>query len=158
MAAASPYSAALDGNILLQFGRQDAYGFCPSETNLFSAVIVADEDGAYTFCGTELVEAPDWCPDCVRAVPGPSPCLVDLSLARRILTTEQVHRLHALLAAVPEAICDDNPTATDWCIISVYEFLGQRESAVCTYGYINPEFSAAIGLIDAFLRELRSAG
>jgi len=89
--------ACVDGNLILKFSHRPAFGFCPHETDLFSALVVADEDGAYSFCGTELVEAPDWCPNCVRAVPGPSSCLVELPLARRILTAQQAHQLDGLL-------------------------------------------------------------
>jgi len=70
-------------------------------------------------------------------------------------SNERTPHSAVILAAVPEATCDDEPIVVDWCIISVYEFLGRREAGLCTQGLINREFSSAIGEIEAFLHGLQ---
>jgi hypothetical protein len=143
----------VEGEEVLTFTHEKAYGFCPRQTDLFSAVVVEGPDGAPTFCGTELVEAWDGCPNCV-ANDYTESCLVEWPMPRKTLTAAQTERLREILAAVPGRVCSDEPIATDWCIIRVYEFLGRREQAVCTFGYVNADFRAAIEDIDAFLQEL----
>ena len=143
-----------EGEVVLKFSHQSAYGFCPRATDLFSATIVVDESGGHTFCGTGLVEAPIADPSCIESDYEPSLCLVEIPLESQLLTEQQARDLNELLAAIPERICSEDPIATDWCIVSVYEFQGRREQTVCSFGYVNDEFIAAIQDVGAFLGEL----